>query len=268
MVGSAPVSQLHFDFNTVTALGPDDPDDGDAGRQLRGMAIASMVRIEKNRLGYKVPSQSGNGSYVVNTDDTPFCTCPDFDIRQQPCKHIYAVQITIRREEEVTVEADGTIVQTSTETVTFRQSWSNYNAAQEHEEEHFTRLLRALCDLIEQPPQTKGRPRLPLSDAVFAAALKVYGTMSMRRSMTDVRNAEAAGLMDKAPSRGSALRYMEDPALASLLKNLIEISSLPLKAVEQDFAADSSGFGSKSYVRWVEKKWGAVRARRFGRPSG
>ena len=80
--------------------------------------------------------------------------------------------------------------------------------------------------------------------------------MSMRRSMTDVRNAEAAGLMDKAPSRGSALRYMEDPALAPLLKNLIEISSLPLKAAEQDFAADSSGFGSKSYVRWVEKKWG------------
>ena len=41
-----------------------------------------------------------------------------------------------------------------------------------------------------------------------------------------------------------------------MLKNLIEISSLPLKAAEQDFAADSSGFGSKSYVRWVEKKWG------------
>ncbi len=40
------------------------------------------------------------------------------------------------------------------------------------------------------------------------------------------------------------------------MKNLIEISSLPLKAAEQDFAADSSGFGSKSYVRWVEKKWG------------
>ncbi len=95
-----------------------------------------------------------------------------------------------------------------TETVTFRQNWSNYNAAQEHEGEHFIRLLRTLCDLIEQPPQTKGRPRLPLSDAVFAFALKVYGTMSMRRSMTDVRNTEVAGLMDKAPSRGSALRYM------------------------------------------------------------
>ena len=63
-------------------------------------------------------------------------------------------------------------------------------------------------------------------------------------------------MMDKAPSRASTLRYMEDPALAPVLRKLIEISALPLKAVEQDFAADSSGFGSKSYVRWVDKKWG------------
>ena len=40
----------------ATALGPNDPDDGDSGRQMRGMAIAAQVRIEKNRLGYKVPS--------------------------------------------------------------------------------------------------------------------------------------------------------------------------------------------------------------------
>ena len=79
-----PTKQLGFDLNAITALGPNDPDDGDAGRQQRGMAIAAMIRIEKNRLGYKVPSQSGNGSYVVNTDDTPFCTCPDFERRQQP----------------------------------------------------------------------------------------------------------------------------------------------------------------------------------------
>ena len=59
-------------------------DDGDEGRQRRGMAIAALVPVEKNRLGYKVPSQSGNGSYVVNTDSDPFCTYPDFEKRQQP----------------------------------------------------------------------------------------------------------------------------------------------------------------------------------------
>ena len=49
--------QLSFNLNAITALGPNDPDDGDAGRQLRGMAIAAMTQIDKNRLGYKVPSQ-------------------------------------------------------------------------------------------------------------------------------------------------------------------------------------------------------------------
>ena len=36
----------------LTALGPNDPDDGEAGRQQRGMAIAAVVPIQKNRLGY------------------------------------------------------------------------------------------------------------------------------------------------------------------------------------------------------------------------
>ena len=66
----------------LTALGPNDPDDGDTGRQKRGMAIAAVVPIQKNSLGYQVPSQSGNGSYVVSVDDgDPFCTCPDFEKR-------------------------------------------------------------------------------------------------------------------------------------------------------------------------------------------
>ena len=80
---------------TITAH---DPDDGDAGRQQRGMAIAALARVEKNKLGYKVPSQSGNGSYVVNVDGDPFCSCPDFEKRQQPCKHVYAVELIIQRE--------------------------------------------------------------------------------------------------------------------------------------------------------------------------
>ena len=76
--------QLSFDLNPVTALGPDAIDDGDAGRQQRGMAIAALTPVVKNKLGYKVPSQSGRGSYVVNLDGEPFCTCPDFEKHQQP----------------------------------------------------------------------------------------------------------------------------------------------------------------------------------------
>ena len=35
-------------------------------REERGLVIAATSRIEKNKLGCKVPSQSGNGSYIVN----------------------------------------------------------------------------------------------------------------------------------------------------------------------------------------------------------
>ena len=92
----------------MTALGPNDPDDGDAGRLQRGMAIAALAPITKNKLGYSVPSQSGKGKYVVNVDGDPFCSCPDFELRQQPCKHIYSVEFLIQREER----PDGTTVET------------------------------------------------------------------------------------------------------------------------------------------------------------
>ena len=236
----------------VTALGPGDPDDGDPGRQQRGMAIAAMVSIEKNRLGYKVPSQSGNGSYVVNTDGEPFCTCPDFEMRQQPCKHVYAVEFLIRREER----PDGTTIETQAVRVTYGQDWPAYNAAQVHEGDHFVTLLREMCDTVPQPPQSFGRPRLPLSDMLFGAGLKVYSTMSGRRAMSDLRSAHANGLMAKVPSFASVLRYLEKPELTPVLKSLIEQSALPLKAVECDFAVDSSGFATSTYHRWFDHKWG------------
>ena len=236
----------------VTALGPGDLDDGDVGRQQRGMAIAALVHIEKNRLGYKVPSQSGNGSYVVNIDGEPFCSCPDFERRQQPCKHIYAVEFIIQREER----PDGTTIETKTMRVTYRQDWPAYNAAQVHEQELFGQLLRELCNTIPQPPQGMGRPRLPLSDMVFAVGTKVYSMMSGRRAMTDVRNAQASGQLDKTPSFNSILGYLKKPGMTPLLKALIEQSAAPLKGVESDFAADSSGFSTSVYNRWFDHKWG------------
>ena len=227
-------------------------DDGDEGRQRRGLAIAAITKIERNRTGYKVPSQSGNGTYMVNLDDAPFCTCPDFEKRQEPCKHIYAVEFIIQREER----PNGITIETKTMRVTYGQDWPAYNAAQTHEQELFGQLLRELCDAIPQPPQRMGRPRLPLSDMVFAAGTKVYSTMSGRRAMTDVRNAQANYQLDKTPSFNSILGYLKKPEMAPLLKALIERSALPLKGLESDFAADSSGFSTSVYDRWFDYKWG------------
>jgi transposase len=227
-------------------------------REEKGLVIAATSKIEKNILGWKVPSQSGNGSYVVNLDHGhPFCTCPDFEKRQQPCKHIHAVECVIQRE----TKADGTTTVTKSLKVTCTQQWPAYNAAQTHEQERFVILLRDLCNGIPQPPQTFGRPRLPLSDVVFSAAYKVYSTMSGRRFTYDLKEALNDGLITKAPHYNSAFRYLENPELTPLLKTLIEQSASPLKAVETDFAVDSSGFATTTYSRWFDHKYGKERTK-------
>ena len=236
----------------VTALGPEDEDDGDAGRMARGAAIAAVTNIKKNKLGYSVPSQSGDGKYVVSPDDGGYCSCPDYELRQQPCKHVYAVEFLIQREEQ----PDGTTVETKSMKVTYQQNWPAYDKAQMNEGDHFLTLLRELCDTVEQPEYTFGRPRMPFADALFGMAVKVYSLMSGRRAMSQIRSAGTQGLMDKTPAFATVARYMENPEMKDYLRELIQRSALPLASVEVDFAPDSSGFGSKSYVRWFDKKWG------------
>jgi hypothetical protein len=42
--------------------------------QERGLAIASSKTVKKNKLGWQVPSQSGNGTYIVSLEHgEPFC---------------------------------------------------------------------------------------------------------------------------------------------------------------------------------------------------
>jgi len=226
-------------------------------REERGLVIAATSKIEKNQLGWKVPSQADNGSYIVNLDHGhPFCTCPDFEKRQQPCKHIHAVEFVIQRE----TKPDGTETITKSMKVTCTQEWHNYDDAQMHEQERFLPLLRDLCNGIPQPEQTFGRPRLPLADVVFGAVYKVYANMSGRRFMSNIREAETNEMVTKSASFASNARYLENPELTTILKSLIEQSATPLKSVETDFAVDSSGFATTTYDRWFDHKWGKMRS--------
>jgi hypothetical protein len=75
--------------------------------------------------------------------------------------------------------------------VTYGQNRPAYNEAQVTEKETFLKLLHDLCADVPEPKQKRGRPRLPLSDMIFAAAFKVYSTAIARRFMTDLREAKA-----------------------------------------------------------------------------
>ena len=245
----------------VTALGPDDPDDGDIGRQQRGIAIAAITPLKETKVGYSVPSQSGNGSYIVRFDDAdnPACSCPDFALRDARCKHIYAVELALMREDNPAQSPDWAGKAKKAETVkkpTYPQDWPRYNQYQVNEEEVAKKLLRTLCDSIEQPAQGRGRPKMPLGDMVFAVTAKVFSTMSVRRSMTGMRNATDNGHLDKTPSITSMFRYLENPAVTPILQKLIEDSAGPLRGLEEDFAVDSSGFSTSVFDRHFDFKWG------------
>ena len=226
-------------------------------REQRGMQIAATQRLRRKGDVWAVPSQSGDDSYTVNLDgDTPHCTCPDHTMRQVKCKHIYAVEYTLRRE----TKPDGTTTVTKTVRVTYRQNWPAYNAAQSHEAERFTDLLHGLCEGIVQPPQTRGRPRLALSDVVFSAVFKVYSTVSGRRCMSDLATCQTSGHIGKTPSYNSTFNYLESATLTPILKALIEESASPLKAVSTAFSVDSSGFTTSRFVRWYDAKYGKERS--------
>src|SRR5208337_1652291 len=75
---------------------------GVEARQQRGLQIAALARIDKKDDVYIVPSQTDprHPKYEVHYHDKhPTCTCPDFETRGCRCKHIYAVQYAIQREE-------------------------------------------------------------------------------------------------------------------------------------------------------------------------
>lgn len=232
-------------------------------REERGKQIASAGNITQSgkELVYIVPSQSGSKSYKVDlTGEDPTCTCPDFEERGKACKHVYAVAFTVTQ----TRNDDGSTTTTETLTLTetretYPQKWTAYNKAQTTEQDKFQVLLADLCAGVEEPDTKFGRPRLPLKDMIFSATFKIYSTFSGRRFMSELRAAHERGYIWKTPHYNSVFRYLESDSLTPILRDLVQQSSLPLKAVETDFAVDSSGFITSRFFRWYDHKYGRIR---------
>ncbi len=145
---------------------------------------------------------------------------------------------------------------------TYAQNWPAYDAAQTSEKENFMVILAGLCDTIEQPEYSFGRPRLPLSDMIYAAALKVYTQFSSRRFDSDSREAAQRGYIEVAPSHQSLNRTIANPDLTPLIEALIEESASPLSEIETKVAVDSTGFSAYQYDRWFSEKWGKEKTKR------
>lgn len=222
-------------------------------RRQRGMEIAATTALVRHRDAWLVPSQTMNGKYHVRwAMEGMTCDCPDFELRGQTCKHGYAVEFMLRRE----AKPDGTVIETRTARVTYSQNWPAYNRAQTTEKGQFCTLLRDLVSTVPTPEPKRGRPPLPLSDMLFAAAFKTYSTVSGRRFMTDLSSAQALGFIDKTPHYNSIFNVLDREDVTPILTELITRAALPLKALESDFAVDSTGFGLQSFYRHYSAKYG------------
>jgi transposase len=173
------------------------------------------------------------------------------------------VKIKQQQNEDGTMTVTQSVMLAAEKKTTYPQAWATYNEAQTNEKDKFLALLSDLCNGVPLGPKTDkaGRPRLPLSDMVFSATFKVYSTVSARRFMCDLRDAQNKGFIAKAPHYNSIFNYLENPELTPLLKSLITESSLPLSSVETNFAADSSGFMTSRFTRWFDHKYGCERTK-------
>jgi transposase len=227
-------------------------------RQEKGLVIATTLAIQpKGDTAWIVPSQTLTGRYTVTrTFDGLECTCPDFELRHAVCKHAYAVEFYLKREETISPNGERTITETRAARVTYSQDWPKYNAAQCAEKELFCHLLRDMCAVLPQPERVPGRPPVPVSDAIFSACAKVYSGMSSRRFQSDLRDAKEKGFISKAWHFNSILGVIEDETITPLLHQLIAASSAPLSSVESAFAVDSTGFGTQCFYRHFTNKYG------------
>lgn len=224
-------------------------------REERGRQIAKQGGIRRIGAKFAVPSQSGAGQYIVDLVQND-CSCPDYELRHKPCKHVEAVLFWLVWEDSVSASA---AVEVSTKRETYRQNWAAYNEAQTTEKARVEILLKSLCEGIESPaPSARGgRPSLPLRDKVFASVMKVYSTFSGRRASTDIRSAADRGHIEDAPHYNSVFRCLESEETTAILQRLIEESAMPLADIENlagQFAQDSTGFSTTSYERWFSVK--------------
>ncbi len=228
-------------------------------REMKALEIAARMRLTYSDGTWTVPSQSNQGPYRVKfTPEGATCTCDDWALRREDCKHVLAARLVAERDGGSTAPVMDT--DTVPKKPTYKQDWPAYREAQITEKHRFQVLLADLCRGVPEPPSKGGRPRTPLADVIFACAFKVYSTFSSHRFGTDLREAHEKGYLSKSMHPNKVNCHLENPDLTPILKNLIVTSSLPLVPIETVFAPDSTGFSASRFVRWFDEKYGKTKS--------
>jgi transposase len=229
-------------------------------RELKALEIAARSRIVFENGEWLVPSQVSAKKYRVGLNPVS-CTCDDFELRREPCKHVLAVRIACERDGGT----KGPVIVTDAvpKKPIFRQNWPAYNEAQINEKHRFKVLLADLCAGMPEPSEKeerRGRKPVPLADRLFSICYKVYSTFSSRRFGSDLADAHTDGYLSRPLHPNKVNIFLELAEMTPHLHTLITRSSLPLRSVETVFAPDSSGFSVSKFVRWFDEKYGRERS--------
>lgn len=224
-------------------------------REQRGRVIAETCTIIKAGKLWRVPSQSGGGTYSVNLE-RGYCSCPDHAENGFDCKHIFAVRFAVTKTERHADGSETTTTVTVEKKTTYRQDWPNYNRAQVNEHRHFQAFLADICGTLPAPAPRRGQKPIHPADASFCAVYKVYSTMSARRFMGDLDEARDNGFVNHVPHFNSVLNFFDRPESTPILHDFVAKSAAPLTGVETAFATDSTGFAGARHERWFDEKYG------------
>src|SRR5947209_2485510 len=104
-------------------------------RTQKARAIVAAGKITRGNRCYFVPGEQT--TYKVELDTLyPFCTCPDFELTGQPCKHMQAVRLWLEEEKNGTRPANPEIPPPP-KRPNYPRNWPAINAAQTTEKDSF-----------------------------------------------------------------------------------------------------------------------------------
>lgn len=153
-------------------------------REQRGLVIAQAKENQINQVDallYTVKSQNGNGEYTINKIDGEwFCTCPDNTYRHVKCKHIFAVELSLKMREQV--KRNVVIAPLNTQSCVFCGSENIVKDAVRHNKKYD--LQRYLCKACGKRFSVNiGFEGMKASPQVITSAMQLYFTGESLRNV-------------------------------------------------------------------------------------
>lgn len=141
------------------------------------------------------------------------------------------------------------------------RDWVALTKAQLVEKQMAFEMLEELFQQIEIiiDPEKKGRKNFNPKDVLMALALKTLNKSSARRLSSDLSWAKQEGFIEEKPYFTTMMSYARKPEMLDLITELIRLSALPIKQLQDSFvcAIDATGVGTfQLNGAWLEFKHG------------